>query len=66
VILSRVVQPGVELTVCGMPSKQWYEWLLTANVPLTVDMWLERFALEKQAEAVEDTHAELVLPGTES
>jgi hypothetical protein len=51
-ILSRVVEPGVELTVCGAPSKEWYEWLRTAEVPLTVDMWLERFALERKEDEV--------------
>lgn len=34
-ILSRVEGPGFELTVCGTPSKSWFDWLLTAQVPLT-------------------------------
>ena len=36
-ILSRVVWPGGELTVCGTPSKAWLEWLRTTDTPLTAD-----------------------------
>lgn len=36
-ILCRIEKPGLELTVCGTPSKEWLDWLLTAEVPLTAD-----------------------------
>ncbi len=36
-ILSRVVWPGGELTVCGTPSKAWLDWLRTTTTPLTAD-----------------------------
>lgn len=36
-ILSRVVTPDYELTVCGTPSKAWFDWLVTTKAPLTAD-----------------------------
>jgi hypothetical protein len=36
-ILVRIKAPGCDLTVCGTPSKEWLDWLLTAEVPLTDD-----------------------------
>ncbi|MGW4525155.1 hypothetical protein [Amycolatopsis sp. NPDC004378] len=36
-ILSRVVKPGFDLTVCGTPSKAWLDWLRTTDAPLTAD-----------------------------
>jgi hypothetical protein len=34
-ILSRVVGPGFELTVCGTPTPEWLDWLATTDAPLT-------------------------------
>ncbi|WP_254240456.1 hypothetical protein [Allokutzneria sp. A3M-2-11 16] len=42
-ILSRIEKPGFELTVCGTPNKQWLDWLLTTDKPLTANQiyWRE-------------------------
>lgn len=51
-ILSRVKKPDFELTVCGLPSKAWLEWLKTAEVPLTPgQQWWREFALAKDRAA---------------
>lgn len=48
-ILARVVKPGFELTVCGQPSKEWLDWLLTTDVPLTADQIKRRERLREHA-----------------
>lgn len=49
VLLARVNDPGFQLWVCGAPSREWIEWLLTTKVPLAPEQleWKRR-AEERQ------------------
>lgn len=42
-ILCRIKRQGFDLRVCGTPSKDWLDWLKTAEVPLTEGQkfWLD-------------------------
>lgn len=50
-ILARVVNGSFELTVCGNPSREWAEWLLTATVPLTASQIAHRDAYRAARDA---------------